>query len=314
MRGVALALVLVAATLASSGRASLHVDLSALVRPLPESVSEWTPIDVETWVNRTLGYPEYSSIVREHLIDGPTLVMLDVEKTFAPKYHVHGVKFRAHIDILRGRCACPQRATDFWSFFETRSDIVLRLGSFLAFAPRAGFVYVFAWDTEAYNALFAPSLTTEQALEASGANGVASTVPWYLSLIYTVLAFVAPYALLAYKVLSVWTLNWFIMTPILLAMVVEQLNEAIALLSIYRVLRTGADIPLKTMLREMFVRYSLLAPLVVNVLAFVLPTVVAQVVIWVFVGHCALLVFSTGLNIVFAFFGKGGDESHEHQE
>ena len=99
MRGVALALVLVAATLASSGRASLHVDLSALVRPLPESVSEWTPIDVETWVNRTLGYPEYSSIVREHLIDGPTLVMLDVEKTFAPKYHVHGVKFRAHIDI-----------------------------------------------------------------------------------------------------------------------------------------------------------------------------------------------------------------------
>ena len=288
------------------------VDISSLTRSLPDSVSDWTPIDVETWVNRTLGYPEYSGIVRSHLIDGPTLVHLDVDKAFAPTHHIHSVKIRAHIDILRGRCACPQRATDFWSFFETRSEVVLRLGSIMGFAPRLGFTYIFTWDTEAYNALFAPSIGTEDALVASGEEGTASIVPWYTSFVYFVLAIVAPYALLAFKVLSVWSMNWIIMTPVVLAMVVEQVNEIVALVTVYRLKRAGAPVPLWGLLRETFLRYSLAAPVAVNLLAFVLPTVAAQVLVWVFLGHCCLLVFSTGLNMVFAFFGKP-DEHHKQE-
>ena len=281
---------------------SIVVDLAELERPMPPSASDWSVADVEFWMNRTIGYPEYAAVVRANVVDGPTLLRLDVDKAFAPTHYIHGVKLRAHIDILRGRCACPQNPTDLWSYLSVHSEFALRLGSTLLFTPRAGLLYIFAMDTATYNALMAPAVDLETELLAVDRDGAAeSLVPWYTSALYLTLTVAMPYVVLGYKVLSYWTLNYFVLTPVLLFLVLEQLSEYLGLLTAFRLVRSGS-IPLKAALRNLL-RYTMAVPLIANILAFVLPSAAVYLFVVLFLLHAGLICFTT---LVGVFHGVTG--------
>jgi hypothetical protein len=285
------------------------VNFDELTRRPPDSVSEWTPEDVETWVNRTIGYPEYSPIVRRHLIDGPTLLMIDVDKAFEPKHHIHSAKFRAHIDILRGRCVCPQTVShDLWSYFGAHTEFVFRLGSTVAFLPRTGLLYVYLYDEATYNALMSPSPTTPPDALAAGkpADGQPQTVPMYASVLYVVMTLVAPYLLIAYKLLAVWTTNYIVVTPLLFFLMISQLQEYISVTVAWLMWK---DKQRPSRIVAYALHWTLLIPVAAWILAFVLPNMVMQALAIVFVLHASLLSISTVINFIVA--RRGGSEKNE---
>ena len=70
--------------------------------PLPSNVATWSVLDVERWMNYTIGYAEYIPTIRLHAIDGPTLLYLssrEVEDHFNIANSIHLAKIRAHPDL-----------------------------------------------------------------------------------------------------------------------------------------------------------------------------------------------------------------------
>jgi hypothetical protein len=309
-----------AATLAAAQ--PVPVQLLDLVKPLPPSVHEWSAEDVERWVNRTLGYPEYAAVVRTHLLDGPALLYVDLEAAFNPQHPIHLAKMRAHVDILRRRCLCSKRPVDFWSYLEQETALVWCSGTGAVFTPRLSMFYAWIMKTEAYGVVAAAPHALEDELLAvafsSGATApTAAAAPntWLGVTVYLLCAVFAPSLFLAFRLLSVWSLNWFILSPVVSYLVVTQLTEYVTLFGALGALR--AKQPLTAVLRVLFT-LPMVVPTAAWLLSFVLPAFMLQFFIVVAIGHCAVITFMTVLN-VFSGIRQGfndaeADDKREHQK
>lgn len=148
---------------------SSFVSLSDLP-PLPRKVLQWSPRDVERWMNITVGYPELSVIIRKYLIDGPTLLNLNnIEEVFTLKtknrnqqqqerlHPAQIAKIKTHQRILRsqspecgGSCSSSSSSSgnllSFWSYLSYSSVSTTFHLTGLVVAPRVAFFSALIFD------------------------------------------------------------------------------------------------------------------------------------------------------------------------
>lgn len=163
------------------------LDAPADLPPLPRHVLKWTVDDVQRWMTITIGYPELVPHIKAFLIDGPTLLALNVEKVFgsdstassssnaaaAAAAVIHPAqlaKLKAHQQILRGQCACgggafsgSAVATSISAYLQNAGGSSLFHLALAAFAPRVGFLTLYFFDAPLMCCIFGSSVAAGDA-------------------------------------------------------------------------------------------------------------------------------------------------------
>ena len=310
-----LAVCVVAAVCAVTARAG-SLALEDAARPLPSSVADWTEADVELWLNRTVGYPEYVAVARAHLVDGPTLLYVDVVEAFQPSHPIHAAKLRAHLDILKRRCVCPQSINDVWSYADEHRGYVLRMAPTAIYLPRFALLYTGLFDGPTMRQLMQPPVTVEEELlgvrvaaapsasdggEGEGDDAItvsANSVPlaWSSFLLYWAATLLFPGFLICYRLSAVWAANWLVLTPVMLHFCIQQLNDYLLILGTFLAIRNG-----KARLMDLagsWFGFSQLVPPLAWVLGFVLPWALGQVFLWAVAAHCVVNVVAGVLSLL----------------
>lgn len=268
----------------------------------PDEVLRWTCLDVEQWMNFTIGYPEYSVYVRKHVIDGPTLLYMrpaDFEDAFPITHTVHLTKLKAHIELLRGTCLCPQSARDFWSYVDLHKDKVWWQGSLLLFTPRIGMLYSYFYDYESLVEMLTGSQSQELKLFFSQTEGENEALGFLATLFFWFGFLAIPNGYLAGVSLRFWSANPFVISAICIFFIREQIGEFATLLVLFR-----EEAAWLHKLKSLWT-WRTAIPIFTFVTGYFVPYLLQKVAIFVFFGHCALL----GLGLLSYF--KFGNETKE---
>ena len=258
-----------------------------------KNVVDWTVDDVESWLNRTIGYTEYVDIVREHLVDGPTLLFLsarDLEQGFHVTNPLHLAKLLAHIQILKRKCICPStQSSEFWGYFAEHSKSVWILGATLATWSRVGLVYVYLFDEDTFVGLLGPQKSNEDEFFATSlqAQQPVSTFSVVLFLIGMLLW---PRLLISYHALRYWNQNMILMTLITLYCLIGQLQEYLCWLKVFLEVKNRTAAVKKVLLSTVW--WTDVAPVVAWITSYFLPHILQQLAVWAFGVYTILLLFS----------------------
>ena len=272
--------------------------------PLPSNVATWSVLDVERWMNYTIGYAEYIPTIRLHAIDGPTLLYLssrEVEDHFNIANSIHLAKIRAHLQLLRGSCACPRQSSkrrDFWASLKEDNARTWIFGVSVLFLPRAALVGAYLFDGELFSVLYAePQTTLDQEVFSSLATHEAEaaspadehSAPWS----FLFMALVCPNVLLLVKCAYFFDANYVLVSVALLHFAICQYNELgiIYLTSKGKLLDADDKKSAKRMvvaLLKILVGFSPAFPIVAFVTSYFVPYFLQQLTVGVFVVYVVL--------------------------
>lgn len=245
------------------------------------AVSAWTVVDVERWMNYTVGYGEYAQTIRLHGIDGPTLLFLsgrEVEDHFNVRNSIHLAKLRAHLQLLRTGCVCTRQQVvpaDFWSLLREENKRTWVFGITALFLPRAAVLGAYVWDPELLEALHKePQTLLEEELLSFTADGSATAPPApaaAMPALFAAMAALCPATVLLLKCASFVDVNCVLSAACVVHFIIVQYYEVrIVYLAVTRQLLAPGETwrnEWKTVLR-MLVGYAGIAPVAAYVTSF----------------------------------------------
>ncbi|AAZ11755.1 SAM domain (Sterile alpha motif), putative [Trypanosoma equiperdum] len=276
---------------------------AVVIRPSPinKPVSSWNVVDVEYWMNNTLGYPEYSGYIRKHLIDGPTLLELtpaDFEEHFPIENSIHVVKFSAHLKLLKGSCMCGEgvsTSAEFWSYFKQEPFRVFVIGSTTLVFPRISMLYICLFDNELYDMLIGVSASQSEVLTANmkehkEAFETARTIPFLHKVLYLISMIAAPSLFMAFQAVRMLTTNYFVMSLIITHFLLSAYDEYVFVSLAYAGVALLPGSTLFSKIRNM-VSFTIFIPPAFLALYYILPHYLQVFVV------CLVLLY-----ILFMFF------------
>ncbi len=309
-------------------------------------VLKWTVNDVEAWMNNTLGYPEYSILVRKHVVDGPTLLALqydDLVESFALAHPLHLVKLRAHLTILKSQCLCEVKTYDFWSLLKAKHDKVYVSGSAAIFTPRVAMLYSYFFDYRTVEEILAPNMVKEDDLtifserivptatsvaSTAAEDGVAPTegegaapllpatlgVSTFSTIVYLVSALLFPRLWMMYQVGGLFYSNYLVVLALWATLLSGQIGEVVTFFIIYDDVFHRKDVPAGfiAFYRRYWNQWYLVVPLATFTTSWFLPYMLQDLAIYAFFVFAAFSVLGLGqiaLEFVRGFFqGARGPE------
>ncbi|CAD2218258.1 hypothetical protein AGDE_06209 [Angomonas deanei] len=255
-------------------------------------VLKWSVRDVELWMNYTVGYAEYSAYLRKNLVDGVTLLEMeaaDFESYLPIQSPLHSIKIGAHLKLLKGLCTCRASesvTSDFWSYMRQYPKRTWILGATANFFPRTAMLSAYLFDHDLYLDMVGVEASPEELLAA--ANKGDGELPqrkksWVQVALYWISWVVAPDLYMAYRTARLTPGNYIVMPLLVIHFLSRALGEYFLIFLIYS---GQAFPPGKSLLAKirMLYSYSLLAPLVGVILAF-LPVSLQYIATWIFVLH-----------------------------
>lgn len=262
-----------------------------------KSVDQWTVTDVELWMNYTIGFPEYSSFVRKHQVDGPTLAYLtddDIDTAFPIEASIHLVKLRAHIDLLKRKCICSndreeKSVVEFWTLLRKHNFRMWFIGVTSLQFPRLSMLYTYYFDHDLYVEL----MTTDDGTSAGEVNLVATIGFWFCTVLF-------PDSFMLYQCLRLFLTNYFVMPFFIIHFGIQQYNEAFLVYAMYR---GDAFEPGLSLLKKIWALYQwfLLLPVLAFVTSYFLPILVQQLLVGIFFIHIVMVV----VGLVMFVTGRG---------
>lgn len=297
---------------------------SSLLRRVPE----WSVEDAAFWMNFSVGYPEYTPHILKHRVDGPTLLSLsaeDFDLYFPIEHGLHLIKIRAHLDILKGKCLCPNSErsdleTDFWTLLRRENTRMWMLGGSSLQFPRLVMLVAYFFDYEnTVVALMQGSenvdddnqgvfkVTDEEVERAEAAvrSGTPSSPPKSLTLGQEVtfwLSFVlVPDVFMAYQCGRLFLTNYFVIFFFIFHFLLQTYNELIVVYSLYK----GEQIfdrPGMNLVQKFWFLHSwfTFVPVLFVISGFIAPLFLQQLVVWALCGHATVVL--AGI-MVHAFVG-----------
>jgi hypothetical protein len=311
--------------------------------PAPSEVLHWSALDVERWMSSTIGYPELATSVRTYLIDGPTLLSMDVDGVFRGLHPAQSAKLRAHQQLLRGQCVCDSaRVVDVWAFLRYSAASTAFHATSAALSPRVGVLSALFFDrgllcctiggasqldadAEAA-ALLARSVAGGTVSDGGGGGGGVERVlpcglsrascdasPGWLTL---ALSLVLPWSVMLWHVLRAAWVHPFFAAVWAPACVSMQLSEAFMLYRFYRGVHGGHVTVREIVLDELrgFASPFFFVPLPLSLLVgYFLPHWASYVVLLALTALAASNVASFTWHIVTSFFGGEKPAANEDE-
>jgi hypothetical protein len=304
---------------------------TSLLRRVPE----WSVEDVVLWMNFTVGYPEYSSHIAKHRVDGPTLLSLsaeDFDLYFPIEHGLHIIKLRAHLDILRGKCLCPgstdaSHEVEFWTLLRTENARMWMLGGSALQFPRLAMLVAYFFDYEGtvvplmHGAEFTDSTTSRpyltvtdeevQHAEAAVRSGTVSNAAKSLTLAqeatFWMSFLLAPDLLMAYHCGRLFLTNYVVIFFFLFHFVLQTYNECF-LVYMYVKGENIFDKAGLSLLQKFWHLHSwfTFVPLVFVVTGFVAPLLLQQLVVWGLCGHAAMVLVGLAIHMITGGAGQSG--------